>query len=110
AQYTFSFDPGKLTFSGSYIWKDQTYDSVFNRRYSLQPSYSQVNLQAVWNDAKGRYTVIAFCNNLFDSLGYDGAGGTLLAREVVGQTPDILYAYNLTAPRTFGVQFQYRWR
>jgi len=110
ALYTIPFDPGKLTLSATFIWKDNTYDAVFNRYYNLEPSYSQVNLRATWTDAKDRFTVVAFVNNLFNDLAADGTGSTLLTNEVLGSTPDVQYTYNYTAPRTFGLQFLYRWR
>ena len=106
--YTWNFEPGKLSLSGSVIWKDATYDSVFNRPYNLQPPYSQVNLLLNWQDAKDRYNIIVFCNNLFNALGYDGAAGVLLANTPGSET--ILRSPFLTAPRTFGIQLQYRWQ
>lgn len=106
--YTFSFDPGKLTLSGSFIWRDNTYDSVFNRPYSLQPQSTQVNLRATWTGANNRYNVIVFCDNLFNSVAYDGATGVL--EGTFGGKEDILDLPFLNAPRTFGVQFQYRWQ
>ncbi len=112
--YTFTFDPGKLTLSGTFIWRDGTYDSVFNRWYTFQPASTQVNVRLTWTDVKDRYNVILFCNNLFDSTAYDGAAGSLLQNiPATATTPGvehILFAPFLNAPRTFGVQFQYRWR
>ncbi|HEX3406981.1 MAG TPA: TonB-dependent receptor, partial [Caulobacteraceae bacterium] len=114
--YTWHFDPGKLTLSGTFIWRDGTFDSVFNRSYTFQPNSTQVNLRLTWNDAKDRFTIIAFCDNLFDTSAYDGAAGVLLqsilpdpAHGIAAQE-HILSAPFLNAPRTFGLQFQYRWR
>jgi iron complex outermembrane receptor protein len=108
ALYTFKFDPGDLTLSGSVIWKDVTYDAVFNRPYDKQSPYSLVNLRATWASANGRYNVIAFIDNVFDTTGFDGALGTLLAQSAGAE--DIISGYSLTAPRTFGIQFQYRFK
>jgi iron complex outermembrane receptor protein len=108
--YTLSFDPGKLTLSGTLIWKDATYYDIFNRPYALAPSYTTVNLRATWTAANGRYNVIAFMNNVFNSLGYDGAGGVQEGTPAVGGTGDILSTPTLVAPREFGLQFQYRWK
>jgi iron complex outermembrane receptor protein len=103
--YTFVFQPGSLTLSASYIWKDKTYDSIFNRAaYSLAPSYSQVDLRASWNDADKRYAVILFAKNVFDSLGYDSVAGTVMTNGGVARS------ISLTPPRTFGVQLQYRFQ
>ena len=71
AQYTFPFDPGKLVLSASVIWKDKTYGSIFNNPQALAASYSTVNLRAEWDDAKNRYNVSAFVNNVFNTTGYD---------------------------------------
>lgn len=103
ASYRFGFSPGDLVVSASYTWKDQTWYSVFNRPYTRAPSYDQVDLRLVWTDAKARYRVIGFVKNLFDTVGYDGAQGTLLA---LAPTP---YAtlYSLTPPRTAGLQVQF---
>jgi iron complex outermembrane recepter protein len=106
--YTFTFDPGKLTLSGTFVWRDGTYDSVFNRWYTFQPASTQVNLRATWTGADNHYNVILFCDNLFNSLAYDGAAGGLL--ENTPGHEDIQSAPFLNAPRTFGIQFQYRWQ
>jgi iron complex outermembrane receptor protein len=110
AIYTWNFEPGKLALSGSVIWKDATYDAVFNRPYTLQPPYDQVNLLLNWTDAKNRYNIILFCNNLLNSTGYDGAAGALLNTPSATVKENILSSPFLTAPRTFGIQVQYRWQ
>jgi iron complex outermembrane receptor protein len=108
--YTFHFDPGQLTLSGTLVWKDGTYYDVFNRFYNFAPQYTEVNLRAVWSDAKDRYNVILFVNNVFNTTGYDGAAGTLLLGEQLGAKPNILDSFALTAPREYGIQFQYRFK
>ena len=120
--YTIDFPMGKLSLSGSVIWKDATYDSVFNRPYNLQPPYTQVNLLANFAGANNRYNVIVFVDNLFDQIGYDGAAGGLYGCTGPGATFTATCAAGpgvkeiiqsspfLTAPRTFGIQFQYRWQ
>jgi iron complex outermembrane receptor protein len=112
ALYTVQFDPGKLVLSGSVIWKDVTYASIFNRPAYEQPAYTQVNLRATYSSADGRYTVIGFINNLFDSQGFDAAVPALLAgpTQTGAATEDIINGYSLTAPRTFGLQVQYRFK
>ncbi len=107
ALYTINFEPGNLTLSGSVIWKDVTYDDVFNRTYSRQPAYTLVNLRATWTDAKDRYNIILFCNNVANAIGYDSAAGLLLS---TSGPEDIVSGYGLTAPRTFGAEFEVRFR
>jgi outer membrane receptor for ferric coprogen and ferric-rhodotorulic acid len=108
ALYTLTFDPGKLTLSGTVIWRDGTYDDVFNRAYTFQPANTQVNLRATWTGANNRYNIILFADNVFNTDAYDGNAGVLLG--TVGVTEDILREPALNAPRTFGVQLQYRWQ
>jgi iron complex outermembrane receptor protein len=110
--YTWTFDPGKLIFSTSVIWKSATYGSLFNRPYDLSPSYTMVNFRLTWRDAKDRYSVVGFVNNAFDDRGFDGTTGTLLqaANAATGAQQDILTNESLTAPRTFGLEFQFRFR
>jgi iron complex outermembrane receptor protein len=104
--YTFPFDPGSLTLSGSVIWKDSTYYTVFNRPYNFAPQYAVANFRATWSDAKDRYNIILFVNNIFNTIGYDGAAGGL---ELPGTT-DITTGFALIAPREYGIQFQYRFK
>ena len=101
--YRFDFKPGSLTLSASYIWKDKTYDSIFNRAYNQAPSYSQVDLRALWNDASDRYTIILYAKNVGDTKGYDYAFGTALA-----DTGGVATTYSYTPPRTFGVELRYK--
>ena len=108
--YTFDFQPGSLTFSASYIWKDQTYDSIFNRAYNLAPSYSQVDLRTLWIDSANRYTIILYAKNLFDTRGYDGASGEQLTSPPAVNQTSVAQSYSYTPPRTFGIQLQYRFR
>ncbi len=81
---------------------------MFNRWYTFQPSSIQVNLRATWTGADNRYNIILFCNNLFNSNAYDGNGGTLL--DTIAGHEYILMTPALNAPRTFGIQVQYRWQ
>jgi iron complex outermembrane receptor protein len=108
ALYTFSFDSGKLTLSGAVIWRDGTYDDIFNRPYTFQPQNTQVNLRATWTGAGNRYNIIAFVNNVGNATAYDGNGGVLLG--TFGGKEDILREPALNEPRVFGVQLQVRWQ
>ena len=111
ALYTFDLPTGKLTMSGTVIWKDTTYASVFNSPEYKQDPYSQVNLRATYASDDGHYNIILFCDNLFDTDGYDAAIPALLNTPTTSTTQeDILSGYNLTPPRTFGVQLQYRFK
>jgi iron complex outermembrane receptor protein len=106
AIYTLHFSPGSLALSGSYIWRDQTYDSVFNRSYNLAPSYSLVNLRGIWTDTANRYNVILYANNVFNKIGQDASLGLAATSPGPGQVIDPLVSY--TPPRVYGVEFRYR--
>jgi iron complex outermembrane receptor protein len=108
ATYAWKTDPGTLTLSGTFIWKDQTYGSIFNRPLALAPSYETVNLRAIWDAAGGRYTLIAFVNNVANTLGYDNVTQTNLAPG--GAPLALVSARGLVAPLTFGGEIQVRFR
>jgi iron complex outermembrane receptor protein len=116
ALYTFTFDPGKLVLSGTFVWKDATYGGLFNRPYDLAPSYDQLNLRATWTDAKDRYSIIVFGDNVTNSLGSDGTTGGLLLSEAnaiaEGFSPTAFVTKNesLVAPTTYGIELQVRFR
>jgi iron complex outermembrane receptor protein len=106
AIYTLHFNPGSLALSGAYIWRDKTYDSVFNRPYNLSPSYSLVNLRGIWTDTANRYNVILYANNVFNKIGQDASGGLAVTNPGPGQVIDPLVSY--TPPRVYGVELRYR--
>ena len=111
ALYTFDLPTGKLTMSGTVIWKDTTYASVFNSPEFKQDPYSQVNLRATYASADGHYNIILFCDNLFNTNGFDAAIPALLNTPTSPTDQEqILNGFNLTPPRTFGVQLQYRFK
>jgi iron complex outermembrane receptor protein len=106
AIYTLHFNPGSLALNGTYIWRDQTYDSVFNRAYNLAPSYSLVNLRAIWTDTANRYSLILYANNVFNKIGEDAQGGLAVTGAGPAQVIDPLVSY--TPPRVYGVELRYR--
>jgi iron complex outermembrane receptor protein len=109
ATYEFVFDAGSLRLSGNYLWRDETYSSIFNRAYNLAPAYDHVDLRAIWTAADGGYTLIGFAKNVFDEVGYESASGVLLTNSYANPSNPILgNSYALTPPRTYGVELQYR--
>jgi len=128
--YTFNFQSGSLTPSANYIWRDKQYSGLFSRPLAAAPSWDQVDLRLVWKDRDNKYSIIAFVNNVFDTLGYDGgasasrtsgvyAASTIAAAGLTPGLPSTLpgtfnavqgisTSYALTPPRTYGVEFQYR--
>jgi iron complex outermembrane receptor protein len=112
ALYTLDFNPGSLTGSVSYFWRDVQYGSIFQRYYNRSPSWDQVDLRLTWKDAKDRYNIIGYVKNVFNDLGYyEGATSTRIAGRLATGAPTVLgiaSTYPLTPPRTYGVELQYR--
>src|SRR5271163_4921638 len=106
AIYTLHFNPGSLALSGTYIWRDQTYDSVFNRSYNLAPSYGLVNLRGIWTDSANHYNVILYANNVFNKIGQDASFGVGVTNPGPAQVIDPLVSY--IPPRVYGVELRYR--
>jgi iron complex outermembrane recepter protein len=106
AIYTLHFDPGSLAMSATYVWRDKTYDSVFNRSYNLDPSYSQVNLRAIWTDSANRYNVILYANNITNKIAEDAQFGLGVNNPGPGQVIDPVVSY--IPPRVYGVELRYR--
>lgn len=99
-------DSGTTSVSGALIYKSGEYGSPFNRYYTSAPGYTQVNLRASFTDDRNRYTVIGFVDNVFNTLGYDAAGGIPVTAPGANQIIDRLASY--TAPRTYGLEVQFR--
>jgi iron complex outermembrane receptor protein len=109
ANYTLVFDPGQLILSGSYIWKDKSFASVFLRAYDEAPSWDQVDLRATWQGNHDKYELVAYVRNVFNTLGYDAAaGGYPIAAPVGGGGFTQGPAYDLTPPRTYGFEVHYK--
>ena len=128
--YSFSFQSGTLIPSVSYVWRDKQYAGLFSRPLAAAPSWDQVDMRVTWKDRDNRYSVIAYVNNVFDTLGYDGgasasrtsgvyAASTIAAAGLTPGLPGVVpgtfnavqgisTSYALTPPRTYGVEFQYR--
>ena len=105
ANYTFEFDPGDLTISGSYIWKDKSYSGIFQRSYDEAPSWNQADFRATWAGKGDKYEIIGYLKNAFNSRGYEAAATGIPN----GTTTTFAnHAYALTAPQLYGVEFHYK--
>ncbi|WP_296596768.1 TonB-dependent receptor [Phenylobacterium sp.] len=112
ASYTFDLDAGALTLGGTYLYRSKAYANVFSRDYNKAPSWDQVDLRAYWAPKGGKYTVIAYVKNVFDTEGYDAAlaGSQRNNNAAVASDRFLTGAQNLelTPPRLYGVELQYR--
>ncbi len=112
--YTWHFDPGNLTLTGSYSWRDVQYGTVFRRNYDAAPAWDDFDLRALWAGDHDRYEVIGYVRNVFNTRQYsNGVGGAgLLGNNAAHTTPAAglfeTNVYELVAPRTFGVEVRYK--
>jgi TonB dependent receptor. len=71
-----------------------------------------VDLRAYWAPTGGKYTVIAYVKNVFDTEGYDAAvaGSNRNNNPLVPSDRFATGAQNLelTPPRLYGIELQYR--
>ncbi|MFC3069568.1 TonB-dependent receptor [Phenylobacterium soli] len=102
--YTFNLDPGNLSLSASYVWRDKAYANIFTRSYNEAPSWDQFDLRAAFTDRDNKYTIIGYVKNVGDTKGYDAA----IAASQRISTPTGAPNFELTPPRTYGVELQYR--
>ena len=108
--YTWRFEPGDLTLSVSYIWKDASHYTIFkSNELDYAPSWDQVDMRATWSGDHGRYAVVLYVKNLLDTRGYDAAaGGSFVAAAAGTGLPAFAQSYDLTPPRQFGMELRYR--
>jgi len=107
SNYTWEFEPGSLSGSLTYVWRDATYYSVFNRYYNRAKSYGQTDARLVFRDNDDKYTVIAYLKNVFDTRGSAGVSANRITTGpnlgFVNQT------VSYVLPRTYGVEVQLRY-
>jgi iron complex outermembrane receptor protein len=115
ATYTIPFQPGDLSLSASYIWRDTEDGTIFDRKYDNAPSYSQVDLRALWKSSGDKYEVIAYVKNAFDTIGFQAADGVYNGfsgnASQVATPGGALFqgnVFNETPPRTYGLEVRYK--
>ena len=102
ANYTWRLGIGNVNASGSYVWRDKVYSSIFDRPYYLADARGQVDARVTWTDTDDRYRVILYGKNLTDEQDYDTLTATRQSTGALNET------YVLIPPRTYGVELQYR--
>lgn len=112
--YTFRLNPGNLILSASWVWRDEQYSDVFETGPAIVPSYDTLGARLIWIDAEDRFTVILYGSNLTDEDAPDAAGVArhrtgLASATNPGEHGQAYYkTLNLTPPREFGIEVQYR--
>lgn len=101
--YTIDFTPGSLILGATYTYTGDMQTSVFGSPRYTSPSNENVDLRALWKDVEDRFTIIGYVKNVTDEVAYQSSTpGTITGAGTFRQT------VNLNFPRTFGVEFQYR--
>ncbi len=122
AAYTWHFDPGDLVLSGDYAFRDTQLGTLFNRFYDSAPSWSDLSFRATWKGPHDRYEITAYVKNALDALQYtvaSGGAGLVGSATKVGPSLNGTYAasgvginevnsFDLNPPRTFGMEFRYK--
>jgi iron complex outermembrane receptor protein len=103
--YTFDTDAGSLVLGATYLYRSEAYANVFTRTYNEAPAWDQVDLRAFWQPTGGKYTLIAYVKNVFDTEGYDAA---VEGSQRNPPAPGGAQSLELTPPRLFGMELQYR--
>jgi len=107
--YTWHFDPGSLTFSGSYAFRDTQDGTLFDRFYDNAPSWSDLSFRALWKGPNDKYEIIGFVKNVTNSLQYTvAAEGSAEAGTASSVGANFVNAFELNPPRTYGVEMRYK--
>ncbi len=101
--YTFFFQPGSLSLSATYAWRDSQYGSLFNRPFNKSPAWDQVDLRAEWKSANNHYSIIVYGKNVFDKNGYQAGSFGILQASKTYLIEDVL-----NPPALYGLEVQYR--
>jgi iron complex outermembrane receptor protein len=112
--YTWHYDPGDLTLSTAYVWRDKMVGTVFDRTYDSTPAWSDVDIRALWKGPNDRYEIIGYVKNIFNTEQYTVAAGGVgllgnsfrVTNAAAGLVHDNLY--NLNPPRTYGLEVRYK--
>jgi iron complex outermembrane receptor protein len=104
--YTWETDAGDLAASLTYVWRDATYYSIFNRYYNRVKAYGQTDARLVFNDKSRKWTAIGYVKNVFDTRGSAGVSATRITTGPNAGFVNQTVSYVL--PRTYGIELQRR--
>lgn len=92
---------GNLFLAGSYVYRSNAYYGVFDNPNYRVPGWDQVDLRVTYVSENQNFRLIGYVRNVFDTLGYDGAGPLSESRSSsFGRT------LSYTPPRSFGAEIQ----
>ena len=104
--YTWELDPGDLSASLTYVWRDATYYSIFNRYYNRVKAYGQTDARLIFNDKDRKWTAIGYVKNVFDTRGSSGVSANRI--NTGPNTGFVTQTVSYVLPRTYGVELQRR--
>ncbi len=109
SNYTFVFDQGSLTLSGTYIWRDKQAGAIFDEPYDTAPSWSQVDLRATWKAPDDKYEVSLYGRNVFNTTGYEAAApGLVYSTGPAANNYRVATDYGINPPATYGIELHYK--
>ena len=109
ANYTFVFDRGSLTFSGTYTWRDKQAGAIFNESYDTAPSWDQVDLRATWKAPNDKYEITLYGRNVFNTTGYEAAApGLIYSTGPAANDYKVATDYGINPPATYGIELHYK--
>lgn len=104
--YTWEMDPGDLSASLTYVWRDATYYSIFNRYYNRVKAYGQTDARLIFTDKNRKWTAIGYVKNVFDTRGSAGVSATRI--NTGPNTGFVNQTVSYVLPRTYGLELQRR--
>jgi iron complex outermembrane receptor protein len=104
--YTWELDPGNVSASLTYVWRDATYYSIFNRYYNKVKSYGQTDARVIFNDKDDKWTAIGYVKNVFDTRGSAGVSANRI--NTGPNTGFVNMTVSYVLPRTYGIELQRR--
>jgi iron complex outermembrane receptor protein len=113
--YLFNFDArGKLLLSVSGVWRDSSYQTLFEMKELQLPSYTTIGARLSWTNEADTWGVLVYGRNLTDAEAVDGA---LTARRATGQATlanpgaqgaAYFHERNIGPPREVGLEMHFR--
>lgn len=104
--YTWNTFAGDFTASATWTYRGEAYYSLFSREHYKTPSYDETDARLVWSAPSKHVRIIGYVQNVFDDEGYERADASQTTWQAA--TGARSRQLGLTAPRTWGVEFQFK--
>jgi len=104
--YTWNTFAGDFTASATWTYRGEAYYSLFSREHYRTPGYDETDVRLVWKAPSEHVRIIGYVQNVFDDEGYERADASQTTWQAATGSRSQQVA--LTAPRTWGVEFQFK--